>query len=138
MLLADAGYESYGALIETSKALVEKNPDLVQRFVTATARGWADYLHGDPNPANTLIKRDNPEMTDALLAYGRAKMNEYGVVESGDARQYGIGTMSEARWGRFVKEMSEQGLYPKDMDWRRAYTTQFVGHPVADGPAAAK
>jgi NitT/TauT family transport system substrate-binding protein len=127
MLLADAGYESYGALIETSRRLTETNPDLVRRFVGASAEGWADYLNGDPAPADALIRRDNPEMMDALLAYGRAKMKEYGIVESGDAAKAGIGAMDDARWGRFVRTMTAQGLYPAGMDWRRAYTTRFVG-----------
>ena len=126
MLLADAGYESYGALIETSRRLTEDKPDLVRRFVAASIAGWADYLNGDPGPAHALIKRDNPEMTDALLAYGRAKMKEYGIVESGDAAASGIGAMSEARWARFVDTMAGQGLYPRDMDWRRAFMTDFV------------
>lgn len=128
MLLADAGYESYGALIETSRRLTEDKPDLVRRFVAASIAGWADYLHGDPAPAHAMIKRDNPEMTDALLAYGRAKMKEYGIVESGDAATSGIGAMSDARWARFVDTMAGQGLYPRDMDWRRAFTTDFVGN----------
>ena len=131
MLLADAGYDSYSALIETSRKLAERNPDLVRRFVAASIKGWDDYLQGDPGPANALIKRDNPEMTDALLAYGRAKMNEYGIVESGDAKRYGIGAMDTARWAHFVTTMTAQGLYPAGMDWRRAFTTDFVGHPAA-------
>jgi NitT/TauT family transport system substrate-binding protein len=129
MLLADAGYESYGALIETSRRLTEDKPDLVRRFVAASTAGWADYLNGDPAPAHALVKRDNPEMTEALLAYGRAKIKEYGIVESGDAATSGIGAMSEARWARFVDTMAGQGLYPRDMDWRRAFTTDFAGRP---------
>src|ERR1700751_4755410 len=35
MLLADAGYSSYGSLIQTSDTLVRKKPGLVQRFVDA-------------------------------------------------------------------------------------------------------
>jgi NitT/TauT family transport system substrate-binding protein len=131
MLLADAGYESYGALIETSRRLAESNPGVVRRFVAASIEGWADYLQGDPAPADALIKRDNPEMSDALLAYGRAKMKEYGIVESGDAKARGIGVMDEARWARFVATMTAQGLYPAGMDWRRAFTTAFVGNPAA-------
>ena len=57
-------------LIETSPKLVRDKPDLVQRFVDATIEGWYSYLYGDPAPANALIKNDNPEMTDALIAYG--------------------------------------------------------------------
>ena len=65
-------------------------------------------------------------MTDALLAYGRRKMNEYGIATSGDARARGIGAMSETRWQAFFTTMSAAGLYPADMDWRTAFTTRFL------------
>src|SRR5437016_8300421 len=54
MLLADAGYQSYGALIETSDRLVLEKPDLVQRFLDASIEGWYSYLYGDPSPGNAL------------------------------------------------------------------------------------
>ncbi len=126
LLLADAGYSSYSSLIETSKKLVHDDPGLVQRFVNASIEGWHDYLYGDPAPANALIKRDNPEMTDALLAYGIAKIKEYGIVDSGDAKKYGIGAMTQARWLDFFDTMAAAGVYPKNMDYKAAYTLQFV------------
>ena len=64
-LLADQGFGSYSTLIETRRDLVENKPDLVQRFVDASAIGWYNYLYGDNAAANARIKRDNPEMTDA-------------------------------------------------------------------------
>jgi NitT/TauT family transport system substrate-binding protein len=129
-LIADQGFNSYSTLIETRRDLVEKKPDLVQRFVDASIVGWANYLYGDNKAANALIKRNNPEMTDELLAYSIAKMKEYGIVDSGDAKTNGIGAMSAQRWGEFFKQMSAQGLYPADMDWKKAYTLQFVNKKV--------
>jgi NitT/TauT family transport system substrate-binding protein len=129
-LLADAGYASYGSLIQTSRKLVEQNPDLVQRFVDASIEGWYSYLYGDPSPANALIKRDNPEMTDDLIAYARSKIKEHGIVDSGDAETGGIGAMSDARWRDFLKVMADQGLYAQDIDYKRAYTAQFVNKRV--------
>src|SRR6266702_579215 len=126
LLLADAGYGSYGALIETSEKLVREKPDLVQRFVDASIEGWDSYLHGDPAPGNALIKRDNPEMTDALLAYGMEKMKAYGIVDSGEAKTNGIGAMSEARWRDFFDTTTKTGLYPTELDFRKAYTLQFI------------
>src|ERR1700736_2320804 len=126
MLLADAGYTSYGALIETSQKLAHDKPDLVQRFLDASIEGWYSYLNGDPTPGNALIKRDNPEMTDALIAYGIDKMKKYGVVDSGDAKTNGIGAMNEARWQNFFATMAKAGLYPPEMDVRQAFTVQFV------------
>lgn len=134
LLLADAGYSSYGALIETSRKLAQEKPDLVKRFVNASLEGWYSYLYDDPAPANALIKKDNPEMTDALLAYGRDKMKEHGIVDSGDAKQFGIGAMTEARWRDFFETMVKAGLYPADMDFRKAYTLQFVNNKIGMRP----
>jgi len=130
MLLADAGYSSYGALIETSWKLARDKPDLVQRFIDASIEGWYSYLNGDPAPGNALIKRDNPEMTDALIAYGIAKMKQYGVVDGGDAKQNGIGALNEARWRDFFETMAKAGLYPPEMDVKQAFTLQFVNKRV--------
>lgn len=129
-LLADNGYTSYAAMIQTSAKLVAENPDLVQRFVDASIEGWYSYLYGDPTPGNALIKRDNPEQNDELIAYGIAKMKEYGIVDSGDALTAGVGAMSEARWREFFELMAGQGLYPKDLDWKKAFTLKFVNKKV--------
>src|ERR1051325_2585328 len=126
LLLADAGYSSYGGLIETSAKLAKDKPDLVQRFVDASIEGWYSYLHGDPAPGNALIKKDNAEMTDALLAYGIDKMKEHGIVDRGDAKANGIGAMTDARWKDFFETMARAGLYSTTMVWRKAYTLQFV------------
>jgi NitT/TauT family transport system substrate-binding protein len=136
MLLADAGYSSYAALIGTSQKLVRENPDLVQRFVDASIEGWYSYLYGDPTPANALIKRDNPEMTDELLAHARDVMKRYGIVDSGDAKENGIGAMTEARWRDFFETMVKAGVYPADMDFKSAFTLRFVNKKVGmDGKA---
>jgi NitT/TauT family transport system substrate-binding protein len=137
MLLADAGYSSYGALIETSQKLVRDNPDLVRRFVDASIEGWYSYLYGDPAPANALIKHDNPEMTDELLAHARETMKEYGIVDSGDAKTNGIGAMTEARWRDFFDTMVKAGVYPADLDFRRAFTLEFVNRKVGLGEQKA-
>ncbi|MGE4064306.1 MAG: ABC transporter substrate-binding protein [Rhodospirillaceae bacterium] len=129
MLLADAGYASYSSVIMTSSARVQKEPDLVQRFVDASIAGWISYLTGDPAPAHALIKRDNPDMTDDLLAFGRGKLIEHGMIVSGDAETLGVGAMTDARWRAFFDVMAADGLYPRAMDFRKAYTTAFIGKP---------
>jgi NitT/TauT family transport system substrate-binding protein len=134
MLLADAGYDSYGSLIETSQKLAQQKPDLVKRFVDASIEGWYSYLYGDPAPANALIKRDNPEMTDALLAYGRNKLKQYGIIDSGDAKRLGIGAMTAARWRHFFETMAAAGVYPRTLDYKKAFTLRFVDKRVGMRP----
>ncbi len=127
-LIADQGYTSYASILETSQKLVREKPDLVRRFVDASIEGWYDYIYGDSKPANDLIKRDNPEESDDLLTYAIGKMKEYGIVDSGDSEKAGIGAMTDARWKDFFEVMSKEGLYPKDMNYRAAYTLRFVNH----------
>ena len=129
-LMADAGYSSYGSVIATSRRMVEEKPDLVRRFIDASIEGWYSYLYGDASPGNALIKRDNPEMTDALLAYAVAKMRQYGIVDSGDAEKNGLGAMSDARWQDFYRLMAAEGLYRGDLDYHRAYVLDFVNKRV--------
>ncbi|HEY3919903.1 MAG TPA: ABC transporter substrate-binding protein [Stellaceae bacterium] len=129
-LLADAGYSSYGSIIETSQKLIDKNPDLVQRFVNASIEGWYSYLYGDPAPANARIKKDNPEQSDDLLKYAHDTMKVRGIVDSGDSVKQGIGAMTDARWKDFFDTMAREGLYPKGMAWQKAYTLRFVDKGV--------
>jgi len=129
-LLADYGYDPYSTTIECKQELVEQNPDLVQRFVEASIKGWYSYLEDDVTAANELIKQDNPEMTDDQLAYGIEKMKEYGIVTSGEAETNGIGAMSEERWKSFFDTMAEQGIFQPDTDYTKAYTLQFVNKGV--------
>ena len=73
-LAADYGYQSYSTTIETRREVIAKNKDLVQRFVNASIIGWYHYLYGDNSAANALIKKDNPDMTDAQLAFSVAAL----------------------------------------------------------------
>ena len=129
-LLADHGFDAYSTLIETRRDLVEKKPDLVQRFVDASIIGWYNYIYGDNKPGNDLIRKGNPEMTDALLSYSVAKMKEYGIVDSGDTASLGIGAMTDARMKSFFDKMVRAGVVKGSIDLRRAYTLAFVNKRV--------
>jgi NitT/TauT family transport system substrate-binding protein len=129
-LLADQGFSAYSTLIETRRDLVDKKPDLVQRFVDASIIGWYNYIYHDNAAANALIKKQNPEMTDDLLAYSVAKMKAYGIVDSGDAATLGIGAMTDARYKAFFDQMVRAGVVKAGLDYNKGYTPQFVDKKV--------
>ena len=129
-LLADNGYPSYATLILVPQTLIDKNPGAVKAFVEASAKGWHDYLYADPAAADALIKKANPEMTQDVLDQARDKMRSYGIVDGGDAKTLGIGTMTDARWAEFFKVASEQGVYPKTLDYKSAYSLAFMPAPA--------
>ena len=130
-LLADHGYSTYSTTIEARTDTVKNKPDLVKRFVEASIVGWNNYLYGDRKAADALIKQDNPEMTDDLIAQSLALMKEMGIVDSGDAQTLGIGAMKPERVKDFYDKMVRAGLYKAgDVDLSKVMTTQFVNQGV--------
>jgi len=130
VLLADYGFNGYSTLIETRRDLIDKKPDLVQRFVSASMIGWYHYLYDDNAAANAMIKKLNPEMTDELIAYSIARMKEYGIVDSGDALRDGVGAMTDARMASFFDKMVRAHVIRSDIDYRKSYTLRFINKGV--------
>jgi NitT/TauT family transport system substrate-binding protein len=124
-LLADLGYPPYSQSLVVRQAAVRERADALRRFLRASAQGWKSYL-ANPAPAHALIKRDNPQMSDELLAYGHRKLKEYAIVTGGDAPKQGILTMTDARWRETLEFARSAGLAKPGFDYRTAYTLDLV------------
>lgn len=131
-LIADAGFENYNTTINISKKMVDEKKDLVQRFVTATLEGWAEYMKAGPAnaAANAQILKDNPDMDQEKIDYAVKVMNEKGIVLSGDALTLGIGAMTDVRWQSFYKSMADVGVFPAGVDVKKAYSLEFINKGV--------
>ena len=123
--LAQYGYPPYAQTIVTLEKTVKAKPELIRRFIEASALGWKSYL-ANPAPGNALIRKDNPQVEDGQLAFSVAKLKEYGVVEGGDAKTSGLFTMTDARWKQTFEFMRDAKLLKPDTDYRKAYTLEFV------------
>ena len=122
-LLADEGYPGYATMVLATDAMIAKNPAAVKAFVEASAQGWRDYLAGDPAAADALIRKDNPEMTADVLAQAREKLRSYKIIDGAEGAP--TGAMTDARWTAFSDMAKAQGVYPKTLDARKAYTLAF-------------
>jgi NitT/TauT family transport system substrate-binding protein len=131
-LIADAGFDNYNTTINISRRMVDEKKDVVQRFITASLEGWAEYLKGGAaiEAANAQIRKDNPDMTDDKMAYALKVMNERGIVKSGDALKLGIGAMTDERWKRFYETMTAAGAFPAGIDYKKAYSLEFINKGV--------
>lgn len=129
-LLADYGYSSYSSILETSNKLVAEHPDVVQRFVDASIKGWYRFLHGDNSAAIKLILKDNPDYTKDWADSVTQQMRAGGIVETADTAKLGIGAMTDDRWKDFFDTMVKAGVYPASLDYKQAYTLQFVNKKV--------
>jgi NitT/TauT family transport system substrate-binding protein len=134
LALPDAGFDGYASIVATQSKLVQDNPDLVKRFLAASEQGWYDYLYKNPQPAFAAIKAANPDMTDGLIAYGYSQLKARGIVDSGDAKTLGIFAMTDARWKGFFDQMVKAGLYDPSVNYKAAYTLQFVDQGAPKAP----
>jgi NitT/TauT family transport system substrate-binding protein len=123
--LAQYGYPPYAQTVVTLTGTVRQRPDIIKRFIEASALGWKSYLK-NPASGNALIKKDNPQMEDAQLRFSVAKLKEYGIVDGGDARTLGLFTMTDARWKQTFEVMRNSNLVKPGVDYKKAYTLDFV------------
>jgi len=125
-LFADYGWPSYSTTISCMEDTVKKRAKVVAAFVRGSMEGWKSYL-ADPAPANALIKKDNPNMTDEQLVYSVAKLKEMGIVTGGDAGKAGIGSMSESRIKQnYAFLVDNKLLDPAKVTPTQAYVFDFI------------
>lgn len=126
-LLADLGWPPYATTVVCLQQTLERKPKQVAAFVKATAQGWKSYLQGDPRPGNALIRKDNPNMSEDVIAQAIARMKSNGVVLGGDAVTLGIGTVTEARMKKTFDTLVEHKLVdPTKVDWRKTFNPRFI------------
>lgn len=129
-LLADYGFDTYSTTIEAMQATIDSKPEITKCFVDGSILGWVNYLYGDNAAANEMIKKDNPDITDAQIAFSIETMKEFGIVDSGDSETMGIGAMTDARQKSFYDKMVAAGVTPADLDISKIYTLDFVNKGV--------
>ncbi|MEQ3624947.1 MAG: ABC transporter substrate-binding protein [Celeribacter sp.] len=129
-LIADAGYSTYATTIETMADTIANKPEIVQCFVDGSIKGWYNYLSGDNSEANALILEANPDMTQSKLDFAVEQLTANGIVTSGDAETMGVGVITDELVGEFYQKMVDAGVLEDGLDYKAAYTTEFVGKGV--------
>lgn len=129
-LLADYGFDTYSTLIVAMQKTIDDKPDAVKCFMDGSIIGWYNYMYGDRSAANKLIQKDNPDMSDDKIDFAIAKLNEFGIVDSGDAENMGIGAMTDERIKSFFDKMVTAGVIDAGLDYKKAYTLDYVNKGV--------
>jgi NitT/TauT family transport system substrate-binding protein len=124
-MIADSGYLTYGSVVVVPQALIERRPDLVQCFVTASVRGWTDYL-ADPAVGFAAVARENPQNTPAIMRNAFDSLRAANIIETEETRARIVGTMTDARWQAHHAALVREGIVPASVDWRRGYTLRFL------------
>lgn len=132
-LLADHGFDDFGGVILVRRETLEKNRDVVRRFVLAASEGWRDFLFGDATPGIRLIKSLNDRLTDEIIANSMKVMRERELIHGGEGRK-GIGFMTEDRWRSIYETLSAAGIVERGEYWKNAFDTSLLGAGLAHAP----
>jgi len=125
LLVADVGFNPYTSCLITHDDLIKDDAELVRKVVTASIKGWQDYLK-DPLATNEYIHSLNKEqMPLDVLEFGVEELK--GLVKVAEGEQHDIGHMSLKRWQELVDQLVELKLFkPDQVRASDLFTDQFL------------
>lgn len=109
----------YTPVIITNEETIAKHPDLVRRFMAATASGYQYAIDNPDESAEILASyaEADAELIRRSQQWLSPRYNE-------DGPQWGY--QDPAVWERFVQWMSENGLVSEPIDAAQAFTNEFL------------
>ncbi len=110
----------YTPLIIAGETTVENRPDLVRRFMAATARGY-EHAIANPEESAEILLRASPE-TEAQLA--RLSQAWLSPRYQDDAPRWGEQKLDI--WADFVAFMFDNALIETEIDPTAAFTNEFL------------
>ncbi len=125
LLLADAGYDCNPAVVTRAETLAAA-PDVVRAFVAASIRGWADYIGGDPSPADRLILARNREMNPELLAFSRGEMIRRRLVRGDPDAGERVGYLSLPRVAALMETLVSLKVIDAPLPLAKVVTDDFL------------
>jgi NitT/TauT family transport system substrate-binding protein len=106
-LFSDWGVNILGNGYFVSTGTLEKNPELVQRFVRATLRGWQEALK-DPKAGVDALVKEFPDTNRQFIEIGLPMVFEH--MQSPATKGKPLGWMAEEDWKSTLETMKSAGL----------------------------
>jgi NitT/TauT family transport system substrate-binding protein len=124
LLISSSGYDPYRVQF-TSRDYAAQHPDVVQKFVRASVRGWLEYLR-NPGPNNAHLLTLNPALNPAQEAYTAQALKEGNFVTGSDPGGAQTGRMTAERWKAGYDQLKALGILHGSFDPANAYSLQFA------------
>lgn len=124
-MISEAGYNPYNVVLFVTKDYLDSNKETVERFMEAYTAGW-DYYKDHDEEVNEVIHEANENIALEELAYEAETQFEF--VFGGDAKENGVGFMTEERWGDLIHQLVEIGQLQETVDPNEVFTTEFLQH----------
>lgn len=113
-------FDYYTPVLIANTNLADKDPELVNAFVQATARGY-EYAIEHPQEAAEILLAAEPELDEYLVTEGQEYLSERYAK---DAPQWGW--QDEAVWKRYADFLYQNGLLEHEVDVNTAFTNEYL------------
>jgi ABC-type nitrate/sulfonate/bicarbonate transport system substrate-binding protein len=110
----------YTPVLVTGEAAIAQRPEVVRRFVAATARGYS-YAVEQPAEAAEILIKAAPEANPDLVRRSQAWLSPR---YQADAPRWGLQELSV--WQGYAEWMADHGLLPEGIDAAQAFTNDFL------------
>jgi ABC-type nitrate/sulfonate/bicarbonate transport system substrate-binding protein len=110
----------YTPVIISSQKLIKEKPDVIRRFMKATARGY-NYAINNPGAAAEILLKYTPESDPELI---RKSQNWLSARYQDDALYWGM--QKPEVWQDFGDWMFKKGLIQKGFRAESAFTNEFL------------
>jgi NitT/TauT family transport system substrate-binding protein len=117
-LISESGFNPYMSVLICRREYLEKNRDLVTRFVKATREGWTSY-EADPTKGNDVMSKENTQMTPK--AFKEVAELEKQLIVTPETKEKGVGYMSDEAWTRTAKQLLDLGVIHSMPDVKKLY-----------------
>jgi ABC-type nitrate/sulfonate/bicarbonate transport system substrate-binding protein len=117
---SDFGIDLYADTLFTTEKMLQEKPDVVDRFVTATLKGWGTAIAAPEQAAKITVKQGSNLTYDHELAMMKASLP---LLQPDSAP---VGSMQEASWAAAQDFLVGGGFQKSRVDLAKAYTTKFL------------
>ncbi|MCX5780037.1 MAG: ABC transporter substrate-binding protein [Firmicutes bacterium] len=113
-------FDYYTPVIITSEAKIAQDPELVKKFMRATAQGYNFAIDNPPETAAILMK-SVPELNQNLVTASQSYLSK---VYKADASRWG--EMKPEVWTNYADFMFNNKLIEKQIQTEKAFTNKFL------------
>ena len=124
LLVNSTGYQPY-RVIFTSRQFLADHPEIVQKFVRASLKGWQNYLD-NPSLANLTLIKLNPALSPDWMHFSVDTLKEGHFIDGLNTPDSHLGHFTADRWATTYKQLEELKVTPHPIDPATAYTLQFA------------
>ncbi len=116
----DYGIHFYADTIITSNAMVQQHPELVERFLRATLRGWRHSIENQQEAIDVTLQYD-PTLDKSIQQ--RMVKAQTPLIHTGEIP---IGWMDESVWQTMYQMLLDVHVVTQPIKMEEAYTMQFL------------